>query len=545
MSEDLENMEFDKQIKKRYADESVSPPDNMWGKINYEATQLEATLLKQRISFYKWFSFSLITLLIGVSVISQFNNKNEAELANINANETSIRDKNDLLGNEVVEEKHLGNSSVGKNNVSETNSKVALDIVEDNQQHINTNRDFSESTENSDNNYTSNPTDRNNHSNDRSKTKKNKVVSNKAENSIDNETTLSEKTENNTTPLAHKNENSDKVTNEIEKKEPNANFNDTEAKTSNNARNNDTRELPLTTININSDNDKEIIDSLTNVIVDLTNKLAIQDSIFNTDSIIEEPLANTNSAQAPPPIIPEATLSRIIVSALFSPIYSHRSLDGARETFYNKHQVGKFTYSPEINIGYNISNNWIIKVGINYSKLNSDINLKSVFPQEVPIRINTTDESITFFSSLGEVTTAEIDEFEYDEDDLLVDYEERQYVTFINIPIRAEYEIGKKSFKLSLNAGIVTSFILSSESRIKIRANNNSKTDVEIRDFEQTNSFNLGGAVGIGAKYEITKHLSLMFIPSYNRAFTSFIKNDTDKITPYSYNFSIGLQYRF
>ncbi len=88
-------------------------------------------------------------------------------------------------------------------------------------------------------------------------------------------------------------------------------------------------------------------------------------------------------------------------------------------------------------------------------------------------------------------------------------------------------------------------FPVSFKYRFRIQDTKKFNSKKQGQDYHQTKSFGIGGTISIGAKYDITKRFSILFLPRYNNFFTNINNDSATKIKPYNFNFSTGLQYRF
>jgi len=516
VSEDLNNIEFDKHIQERYAEHAISPPDNLWSQINNEAALLETGVLRKRVVFYKWLSFSLIALLGGVVILYQLNNNDKIPQGGLNDSKNIIeQNKNDFLVKEDKETLAFKNSE-----------RITSDEI--------------------------NPTSTSQNNNE----KLDNYIHSEIKNNIKTKEIAITNTENESAKTPYPVFNDKQITSRT-------NNNDTITSKEPLPKNEEIVNLPSLIIDEkkieNESNANYIIDSLTTVIVDLTQQLEKQDSVLNTDSNFVEIAESSNNNAIVPPIIPEKTLSRITVSALFLPTYSYRSLkNGANAAdFYNKNQRVKIQYNTGLNVGYNITDKWTVRLGVNYSKLTNEYELNNVRPNELPIVMDPDNKSITVNSSLGTIVVNNLSEFEFagdDEDDYELDdeddfasltFKEEQKFTFLHFPITIGYELGKGKIKLVVDAGIVISSIIGSSSKIDITNINKPENSIEIKDYHNTKGFYVGGIISLGAKYDLTKRFSLLLIPTYNNSFTNINKDHSSKIKPYSINFTTGLQYRF
>ena len=258
------------------------------------------------------------------------------------------------------------------------------------------------------------------------------------------------------------------------------------------------------------------------------------------------------------PVVSEKSLSKITVSVFFLPTYINHSLqDVNRNTadFYNKNQNASFQYNAGIGVGYNISNKLTLNLGVDYNKLKQEVELNDVRPKELPILQDPNNNKIIFYSSLGtiEATAVEFDFAGDDQDDKDLDdeddfaslnFKEEQKYIFLNIPVTFTYEFGKKGIKFLLQGGVNTSITIGSSSKITLANIHKPEDILEVKDYHQTRSLSFGGTISVGAKYDLTKRFSVLFLPTYNNFFTNLNKDSSATIKPYNFNFSTSIQYR-
>lgn len=285
-------------------------------------------------------------------------------------------------------------------------------------------------------------------------------------------------------------------------------------------------------------------------------------SITNeSDSSLMDSIINTTSSDAPvkTPITEEKALSKITAALFILPNFSSLGFDAASGT----HEIYKTNNEPKLhlsfgaNVGYKISDKLTLKLGLSYHQFKSEIALNDMRPKELPIQMDPVNGIITIFSSLGTVVVNDIGSFDFagdDEDDIFLDdeddfaslnfKEEHDFLLF-DIPITLGYEIGKGKLKLLLEGGLVTSILTKANSKIEI-GNVHSPDDlISVKDYHQTKKIVYGGTIGVGIKYNISKRLSLVGLPSYNMSFMNINENSVSKLKPNSTNFSFGLQFQF
>lgn len=605
---DKENIEFKKLISEKYDGYAPPPSEELWDKVYVDIADLKVAKFKKRAAYYKWLSLGLLLLLITGGILYQF--KDENKIAQLDSKEVLSNNEQDnenifkeesttkAITNETIQsnENNKANQLIVKQeserigNTQNKESNTANEVIE-NVQQINENSIDESNQKNRMTNIEFRKDNKVSNSNDKNKIEKidnklsilsepkgeEKINTNEGvdteegirglNNKLDDEesktippkTTTNNITKDNITLNPNNKDEIKKTTDELSTlSEPEEKTNTNEANDKEKKENNDS-ELPINVINqVHKKNEKTIVDSLTNVIVELNEQLNNQDSISDNDTDTLD-IASKPDSTTVPPVVSEKSLSKITVSAVFLPTYSYRSLQdagGNATDFYNTNQNASFQYNAGIGVGYNISNKLTVNLGVDYNKLNQEVKLNDKRPKELPILQDPDNKKITFYSSLGtvEATNVEFDFAGDDQDDIDLDdeddfaslnFKEEQKFTFLNIPVTLRYELGKKRFKLLLQGGVITSITLSSSSKITLANIHKPEDIIEVKDYHQTKSFSFGGTISIGAKYDITKRFSVLFLPTYNNFFTNLNNDSATKIKPYNFNFSTGLQYRF
>ena len=476
MSEELENIEFDKHIRERYANHGVPPSEKLWAKIDNNAAQLETSTIKNRLAFYKWITLGLSLLLVGTIIYYQFGTNNK-KIALLSKNNNGIEKVSNKTSHSIntVEIKETKNKTSSIASTSNTIDKESIETKNSkNNQFIkieSTNLKITKTTANNKNEKiieSSNKSDQISSNKTIKTTKKNsnKKITPSFKKKI--YYSLVDKKMNTITDIPD-----EKQTNQIENNEIQFSAENKEELT----RFTETDKNENTSINNGFEKPNEVIVELPNETMELITPIQSNSININRTEIKSRIIS-------PPPIIPEKTLSRLTLSILFLPTYSSQFLtlsDNSKATeLYNTNNTNKIQFNAGLTIGYNISNNLTVKLGANYSKLNNEYALNNVRPNELPIIIDPINKSIQINSALGTVLAENLDEFEFagegeddyelnDEGDFAsLSYKEEQKFTFIHFPLTIGYELGKGKIKLIVDLGIVTSYITKSSSKIEI-----------------------------------------------------------------------------
>lgn len=193
-------------------------------------------------------------------------------------------------------------------------------------------------------------------------------------------------------------------------------------------------------------------------------------------------------------------------------------------------------YSAILNLGIQVSNNFEVHTGINYSQLNGSHT--SFYDSEV-LKYQTIFTTISTASDNGtrsmEVIESDVPYTNYFSDTLTSNYR----ISSIEIPLVVKYNFGKRKLSYFLSSGI--SSVLGSS----YNANYQSKEIGEGIISETNYGFNtLNLLVGLGVQYQVTPHIVFKFSPGYKYGIpvsqTSAFQSKTSTIGVFT-----GLNYYF
>ncbi len=520
MLKDKDDIKFDAHIRNEYANHGVTPPANLWLAIDSKASKLETLQLKRGAIFYKRFGLSVFTLLLVVSALYFYEISKGKEQSRLN-NELS---ENQNFTNKTASKKKPSTSLLTKNKTLTKNENSSLTKtipLLENTSSIKVNR--LKETQKISQPIVKQKDRKEKKENKQKETKREKLTSPKKKKSV-------------VSALKQKG-----IIANVEQKNVKRALNQVNK---NVTINNKQQNLPV----VKSSNLTELLikqkkESFASNDIDLV--IPLQPDFTSLSNLNTSKTTNNKTNFPPVTIIPAKILSRISASLFISPTYSSRFLKGNSATFYNKNQSGNLVYNAGLTIGYNIADNWIIRLGANYKQLKQAFDLTNKHLQDLPMNIDTNEKTITILSSLGTIKTEDLEELELDNDNEDVfDFREIQNFEFINIPIFVEYELGRKKLRFIFQIGGEANITIKSYSKIKISNTSNSNT-IGVEDFAKTKTFNFSGTFGIGAKYLLSKRISVIVIPTNSLFLTNLNLDNLNKINPYFFSLSTGLQYRF
>ncbi len=547
MSDDFDNIKFDKLIQQKYAEHESAVPEYLWKNIDGAASQIKTATLSKRIFWYRWLTLSLVLTIFGIVLYYQTNsseNKNVSQIAKneIKTNELIIGTESEIIPNltnkeenKLKKSKKIGlNKKINSEKIQQKNLKITSKKRVTLNQKEDSNNYFESSNEN---------------------------ITTKETKSILNNKLIEENPKDNFLPESKINHDNPKLNEEKISSTQEENLQVINNKTSD--------------IEINS-TDNEIIDIEENVIkqetipVDQINNTVLpispevsnpinnydKDTILIDSTNIIEVITDKTDTSA---IIPENNLTKINISLLFIPGLSTVGIipKSNSSKIYNSSKENHFQYSAGVNLGYQISNKFSVSVGVGYRKFNNEFKQDAARPNELPMLINPTNNSVTINSSLGTILIDDVGSFNFagdDEDDVFLDdeddfadlnFKEEYSFILLDLPLALNYEIGKGKLKLLVGGGLTTSIVINNKSKIEISNVYAPESPLIIENFHDTKKITLSGMVSVGLKYNLSRHISLLILPSYNKTIMNINNNNSSEIKPTSMSFSTGIGYQF
>ena len=144
----------------------------------------------------------------------------------------------------------------------------------------------------------------------------------------------------------------------------------------------------------------------------------------------------------------------------------------------NKIEMGDFSFSTGVNLGYKLSKNWSVESGFNYSKLSfqhngrrqvrytavgEQINDRGEFERDYNFNLSTSSGEVDTDIALAREAGTDIPENEF----IALQIQARQNIQYGSIPLITRYQFGKGKFQFGLKAGLVNRFLLEGTFRIE------------------------------------------------------------------------------
>jgi len=544
--------DFDEQIRDRYAGHETSPPGHLWRKIGLEAAASKTGFFLKRISLLKWFSLGAIAIVTGIAVMVLLNNNKSVLKEPIETQQNIDQEKQDIPGkqeealnfisdnsHDITEQQRLQKKMRTFTDDEPTTSKIPeLGVINENSE---------------ENNFLAVPDDEEEKPN------------------VYGQSLTDKDLLNNTDHAGQKNQKTDKSAqlnnNEIEQisivetesqfveSDNNVNIHSFDEAT-NKTRADDSSKPIVIRDNTPAANNNSLpgnrkIKSRKKSEIPITKTVA--------DTLKFESKQNKKKRNDEEPSAFNEYDSRVSLTVFLSPTYSDRTLKSEQypefAKFYNEVQKGEWYLFGGASVGYYVTKNWMINLGISQSKLNQEFELNNVSPAVIPpLKMDGIKKTITVWSSLGMVQATNLDKFEFapEKSDLKdvrnyypINYREEHKFTFLNFPLTARYLTGSQKVKLIIDGGFIATWVISSESKIEIATIKNPSEVVVMKDYHNTNNFGLRITAGMGMQYDFSQWFSLLFLPSFNYSLINLNQNDYSVIKPYEFKLSVGVQYRF
>ncbi len=302
------------------------------------------------------------------------------------------------------------------------------------------------------------------------------------------------------------------------------------------------------TSKIESINQKQIKES--NPMTNVSDTNLITSNIFDTALVADvNNSVNTVSNEKIADIKTDQYKKRFSLIAYFSPDFTkkytkvNRNNDNnnnnnkqEEEGDYNNNEVSAFSYNTGVLVGYDLTPNWIIKVGGTYANLSQTVKPKTVYATAG------TDGAAhyQFATTYGTSELANDKNAPSIGDSIDINSNSAQSIHIIGIPLIVQYGITKNKLNYYAQLGLGINFI--SGEKLNVETSNEDQT---IRDIEGLNKYYLGGMLGLGVSYNPIKRFSILLEPTIRGAITPINNNTPISTRPISFGLGIGLAWHF
>jgi hypothetical protein len=202
-----------------------------------------------------------------------------------------------------------------------------------------------------------------------------------------------------------------------------------------------------------------------------------------------------------------------------------------------KEEKHQFSSTYGILVVKSLNSHWGIQSGITISNTNITLEPKIIYAQPdntgaVKYRINTSSGYGFVLPPFSQNPVI---------GDSLYMYTSVHSLQYIGIPLEGGYSMKKGKFRINLSAGISVNIL--SKANIKVNLENGiNETTETINKLQGIRQLNFSGLTSAGIDYQLSKKLSISFIPTYRFALNSIDINATVKSYPKTFGSWIGLK---
>src|ERR1035437_8446104 len=282
---------------------------------------------------------------------------------------------------------------------------------------------------------------------------------------------------------------------------------------------------------------------------------SVKNNIVSKDSVMlpkcNEPLtevasANTSKIPNTDRILASAIFSHFYVEGIFSPEITNQYLkDNNTSDVFTKqsikaHEVNLVSHSEGIKIGYDI-NHWSIESGCIYYR---------EFINILPTTISPFESNGQLHGSL--VTSSGIVDIPFDgthhiNDSVDIKSGSDQILSFINIPLQLKYRFGSNKLSFYVLSGISANILIQEKTNIKMDHDDDHDDagDRTIIGINGTKNVYFGYSLGIGASYKFLRGFYLNLEPLFRGAMSSVNKDTPIKTYPNTLGVGVIAGYHF
>jgi hypothetical protein len=204
-----------------------------------------------------------------------------------------------------------------------------------------------------------------------------------------------------------------------------------------------------------------------------------------------------------------------------------------------KEEHHQFSSSFGLLLDYSMNKHWSLQSGFALSDKTIRINPKTIYATHdnngaIKYLYNCSS-GYTFLSSKT-VTNPAVG-------DSLNAHEATNILQYVSIPLALKYTYSLKRVDLFASVGTSVNILTKGQIRVEIENGNNKEVSITNK-MDGLKPGYFGGNMSMGAAYNITDKIAISFMPAYNFAITSSIKNSTVKTYPNSVSWATGIRFR-
>ena len=195
-----------------------------------------------------------------------------------------------------------------------------------------------------------------------------------------------------------------------------------------------------------------------------------------------------------------------------------------------------FSFNSGFVIGYDLSKNWGVKIGGTYTQLVQTIKPRTIYASlgndgEVHYKFNTSygsSELPNRFNTIPDLG-----------DSLLINSNSLQSIRVISLPVVLNYKIIRNKFSYYAQFGLSINFLAGEKLVIS-----SPTIQEKIKNIEGLQEQYLGGILGLGVSYKLTRNISFLLEPTFRSALTPISKDPVSNY-PLSLGINLGCKWHF
>jgi hypothetical protein len=255
-----------------------------------------------------------------------------------------------------------------------------------------------------------------------------------------------------------------------------------------------------------------------------------------------------------------------LLSALVSPIYSYRSVDNQKASYYNVSENAKISYAGGVHFGINTGSRLSIHTGIVYSRMGigvDNIHALNVVNNRNVKAENWGSESSELFlvtNSIGVIKEEQNKDGFISSNSALFDAGPRvdnvlllnstsisegnaqidQIFHFLEVPLMLKFKVIESKTDFNILGGMSTNFLIGNNVILKSESEKS-----WLGTTEDIKTINYSGNIGFGLDYHFNKSLLLSIEPQFKYYLNSINQENNISTRPYSLGFYTGISYNF
>ena len=231
--------------------------------------------------------------------------------------------------------------------------------------------------------------------------------------------------------------------------------------------------------------------------------------------------------------------SNFSLSIYFSPDYTRKYTNqnyGDQNDGNYESEMPDFSFNSGFVIGYDLSKNWGVKIGGTYTQLVQTIKPRTIYASlgndgEVHYKFNTSYGSSELPNRFNTIPNLG--------DSLIINSNSLQSIRVISLPVVLNYQITRNKFSYYAQFGLSINFLAGEKLVIS-----SPTIQEKIKNIEGLQEQYLGGILGLGVSYKLTRNISFLLEPTFRSALTPISKDPVSNY-PLSLGINLGCKWHF